>query len=62
MTAGGVLVRMTDTRSSIRPAREEEALDLADLHTRTRTAYYAAGGLRMRIASWFHHEAADQLS
>ncbi|MFG3289455.1 GNAT family N-acetyltransferase [Streptomyces sp. NPDC048179] len=36
---------MTDTRISIRPARGEEAAALAALHTRTRTAYYTAGGL-----------------
>ncbi|MET9088431.1 GNAT family protein [Streptomyces sp. NPDC004237] len=36
---------MTDTRISIRPAREKEAVALAALHTRTRTAYYTAGGL-----------------
>ncbi|MFF7354908.1 GNAT family N-acetyltransferase [Streptomyces filipinensis] len=34
---------MTETRISVRPAREEEAAVLAALHTRT--AYYTAGGL-----------------
>ncbi|MFF7286322.1 GNAT family N-acetyltransferase [Streptomyces griseorubiginosus] len=36
---------MTDTRISVRSAREGEAAALAALHTRTRTAYYTAGGL-----------------
>ncbi|WP_228044344.1 GNAT family N-acetyltransferase [Streptomyces ferrugineus] len=36
---------MIDTQISIRPARTEEAHALAALHTRTRTAYYTAGGL-----------------
>jgi ribosomal protein S18 acetylase RimI-like enzyme len=36
---------MTATRISIRSARGGEAAALAVLHTRTRTAYYTAGGL-----------------
>lgn len=36
---------MADTSITVRPARADEAPALAAPHTRTRTAYYTAGGL-----------------